>query len=88
MLPFRITPALWAIVGLVSIGGLYWVVDQIGDIRETKVHAHYAEVERQKKLAEEEEARAGEEARQPAFLPGSLKRLQANWCRDCKRATQ
>ncbi len=42
MLPFSIAPAVWAvIVSGVIIGGV-WLVDEIGDRREAKVHARYA----------------------------------------------
>lgn len=42
MLPVRITPALWAIFGIAALGGLYWFIDAVGDIRVANVHAQYA----------------------------------------------
>ena len=63
--------------------GVLLIVDEIGDRREKKVDAKYAEIERKKEEAVKKSADEAEAAREPAFAPGSLARLKANWCRNC-----
>ena len=40
-LPFSLTPIAWAIVAVSVLAGGVWLVDEIGDRREVKVHARY-----------------------------------------------
>lgn len=82
MIGLYVKAALW---GAAAIAVL-WLVDEIGDRREAKVDARYAAIEKKKQEAVESEAKAGEDARLPAFQPGSVARLKANWCRDCGEA--
>jgi hypothetical protein len=87
-LPFRIMPFVWTAVTSAGLMGVWFLVDEIGDRREAKVRAEYAEAQRE---ADEEADRQGEEAeeaRRPAALPGSVKRLHEMWCRDCSEARQ
>ena len=42
VLPFSLTPIAWAIVALGVLAGGVWIIDEIGDRREAKVHARYA----------------------------------------------
>ena len=82
-MPFSFSPAIYAGLALALFAGGVWLVDAIGDRREAKVHAYYEAIELKKREAISEEAKAGEDARLPAFQPGSVARLKANWCRDC-----
>lgn len=50
VLPFAITPIIWLVVGLSALGAGYWLVDEIGDRREAKVRAEYAEAARRKNI--------------------------------------
>ena len=83
MLTFQAQLIAWVLGALGLFAAAWWIVDEIGDRREAKVHAHYAAIELKKKEAIDVEAKAGEDARLPAFQPGSVARLKANWCRDC-----
>lgn len=67
----------------VAAFGLLWLVDEIGDRREAKVRAEFAAEERKKEKAVDEEVKSAADARLPAAAPGSVARLQKNWCRDC-----
>lgn len=79
MIGLYVKAALW---GAAAIAVL-WLVDEIGDRREAKVDARYAAIEKKRQEAVEVEAKAGEDARLPALLPGSVARLKKEWCRDC-----
>lgn len=41
-MPFSFSPLLWLAVAGGILAGAAWLVDEIGDIREAKVHARYA----------------------------------------------
>ena len=79
MIGLYLKAAVWGAAAI----ALLWLVDEIGDRREKKVRAEFAAIEKKKEAAVEVEAKAGEDARLPAFQPGSVARLKANWCRDC-----
>lgn len=84
MFGLSISPAIGLAAFLAFAAAGYWIVDTIGDIREANVRAEWAEVDRQKAEAIEKAAAEAVAARTAAQLPGALKRLQTNWCRDCK----
>lgn len=50
MLGFNLGPVLWLVGFLAAAGGAWWVVDRIGDAREYKVRAEYAEAARRKNV--------------------------------------
>ncbi len=41
-MPFSLSPIATGIVAICFLAGGYWVIDEIGDRREAKVHARYA----------------------------------------------
>ena len=50
MLPVSVMPFVWLVVAGVVAGGAWLVVDSIGDRRENKVRAEYAEAARRKNI--------------------------------------
>lgn len=72
--------------GVAGLALVYYVFDAIGDQREAQVRAEWAEATAKAKDDARKQADAAEDARLPAALPGSLKRLREAWCRDCTEA--
>lgn len=50
MLPVSLLPVVWLVILGVVGGALFWLVDAIGDRREYKVRAEYAEAARKKNI--------------------------------------
>ena len=50
VLPFAFTPILWLVVIGTVLGGAFVLVDAIGDRREARVRAEYAEAARKKNI--------------------------------------
>ena len=84
--PFRIMPFVWTALISAGLVGLWWAVDEIGDRREAKVRAEYAEAVAAAQDQARKDADAAVEARLPAALPGAALRLRQHWCSNCPEA--